>query len=236
MGSMKKVDIFDEENSILIETEYDIANLRFYPKEKKFKLDRRFKDGTSSNTQIIEYKVSNDPVCLEMRILESFSEPPLEYEIKDGTVLESELEKGGRYRSDQIEKLKNETTWNEIFVLGNYQVNLYILSKHPEIISHDDFRKFVRQSIERIKTGIIKIEETLKEDKNGLEILTHDGLREVGYPSTNESVPEEGRMELIYNVNKDLFKKDSPKFVGITKHELSNSIQIIEYLEKLLES
>lgn len=96
--------------------------------------------------QIIEYKISIDPVEIQIKTVESSSEPPKEYSIKDGVVLETALIKDNiatRLFPDQIEKLKEDVEWNVVPLFGGYcEVNLYILSKHPEIISKENYRKF----------------------------------------------------------------------------------------------
>ena len=90
---MRTVNIFDDENSVVIEDDFDITNFTFYPKEKRFEVSQSIKDDCFFNNSIIEYKISQNPLELWMRTLECYSEPPIEYSIKDGVVLESELRK-----------------------------------------------------------------------------------------------------------------------------------------------
>lgn len=40
---MKKVEIFDEENSITIDDQFDTTNFTFYPEDKKFEVNRSIK-------------------------------------------------------------------------------------------------------------------------------------------------------------------------------------------------
>ena len=56
-------------------------------------------------------------------------------------------------------------------------------------------------------------------------------------------MPEEKRLESKYGkkfeyaekFNDFLFKEDSPKYVGISEYEFKTSIELLEYIEKLLD-
>ncbi len=250
---MKTVEIYDEDNSIVIDDEFDTTDFSFYPEDKKFKVSQSIKDDCFYNNQTFEYKISANPVEIYMRTLESSHEPPLEYSIKDGVVLESELKKKDLIFSDRIKNLKKEVEWSKASLLGNYEVNLYILSKHPEIISKEDYRRFLRQSVEKIKVGVLRVEEAIKENTHGLEIYTSESGKNVWYPPPNKleekeineywKLPEEKRLESKYGkkfeyaekFNDFLFKEDSPKYVGISEYEFKTSIELLEYIEKLLD-
>src|ERR1035437_6658563 len=161
---MKKVDIFDDENSLMIENDIADNTFNFFPEQKKFEVSSSIKDDVFYNNSTIEYRISANPVELEMRTVELSHEPPQEWSIKDGVVLESEIKKNKFVTPDRIENLKKEVEWTKVSILSNPEVNLYILSKHPEIISKEDYRKFLRQSLERIKLGISNVEEAVKGD------------------------------------------------------------------------
>ena len=176
---MKTVEIYDEDNSIVIDDEFDTTDFSFYPEDKKFKVSQSIKDDCFYNNQTFEYKISANPVEIYMRTLESSHEPPLVYSIKDGVVLESELKKKDLIFSDRIKNLKKEVEWSKASLIGNYEVNLYILSKHPEIISKEDYRRFLRQSVEKIKVGVLRVEEAIKENTHGLEIYTSESGKNV---------------------------------------------------------
>jgi hypothetical protein len=171
-------------------------------------------------------------------------------------VLESEITKGkeGYFLEDakkRIIDLKKQIEWEKVDVLGNYEVNLYILSKHPEIISKEDYRKFLRQSVEKIKKGVSKVEEAVKQDNHGLEITTGEYGKSIWYPNTEAEKKEmsdhydlpkekrkgtnyENKLEYAEKFTDSLFKIDSPKYVGIPKHEFETSNKLLEYIEKLL--
>lgn len=250
----KELEILDEENSIVINDEYATNIFEFYPDKKRFKVDVSIKDDYHHNYSTYEYKISDDPICLKIRNIELTHESisGTSNSIKDGVVLESELRKNKFNNQERIDKLKKEVEWSNIAIFGDPEINLYILSKHPEIISKDDYRKFLRQSIEKIKDGVTKIKEMVKKDAHGLEIHTYDDGMDIWYPD-NESekkereaywdLPKERRDDSAYgkkikyveDFNKSLFDEKSSSYVGIEKIEFRNSNEIIEYVQKLLD-
>lgn len=250
----KEVEIFDDENSIVINDEHTTNTFEFFPNDRKFKIDVSINDDYHHNYSTIEYKISDDPIDLKMRTIELFHSfvGGEEYSIKDGVVLESEIKKKDFVMPDRIEGLKKEVVWSKVPIFGNYEVNLYILSKHPEIISKDEFRRFLRQSIERIKDGVAKAKELVKKDSHGLEIHTGDYGMSIWYPD-NESekkeseaywdLPKEKRDDSAYgkklkyveDFNESLFDEKSSSYVGISEIEFRSSNEIVEYVQKLLD-
>lgn len=256
---MKTLEIFDEENSIVVDDKYDVTTYEILPEAKKFTIESSIKEDCFFNHLTYEYKISSAPVELQIRLLEKSSEPPPDqYEVRDGVVLESEILKDKskgflKMAQERISELKKEVEWNKVEILGNYEVNLYILSKHPEIISNEEYRKFLRKSIERIKAGVLKVEEAVKRDTHGLEISKSEYGKSIWYPNTeaerkemNEyyDLPEEKRektgyakkLEYIEKFNDSLFTESSSKYVGIQKYEFSSSDELIEYIEKVLDN
>lgn len=255
---MKQVDIYEEDGdcSIVIDEDFDTTDFNFHPENKRFEVSQSIKNDCFYNNQIIEYKISADPVELWMRTLESSHEPPKEYSIRDGVVLESALKENSLF-PDRIEKLKKEVEWAKVPIFGHPEVNLYILSKHPEIISKDDYRRFLRQSLERIKLGVSKVENIVKGDSNDLVKLkiesSEDGSSKGIWYVTDESEKEESdaywklseedrakslrgkKIKYVENFTEPLFAENSPKYVGITDWEFRNSKEITEHLEKLLD-
>lgn len=235
---MKTVEIFDDENSIVIDDQYDTTDFTFYPEDKTFKVSRSVKDDAFYSNQIVEYKISANPIELQMRTLESSHEPPLEYSIKDGVVLESELKKKDTLFPDRVENLKKEVEWTKISLFGNCEVNLYILSLHPEIISKNEYRKFLRETEQRIKTGLTKIEEELEEkDKTGLQILEGEYGKQIWYPDRKGYDENRDKKSLEYvekTFNAPLFEEKSPEYCGISKYEFRESPFVLKHIDKLL--
>lgn len=256
---MKKLEIFDKENSIVVEDEYNMTTYKIFPEIKKLTIESSIKEDCFFNYLTYEYKISSAPVELQIRLLEKSSEPPPgQYEVRDGVVLESEILKDknkslSKMIQERISELKKEVKWNKVEILGNYEVNLYILSKHPEIISNEEYRRFLRKSIERIKAGVLKVEDEVKRDVYGLEISKSDYGKSIWYPNTEAErkeidkyydLPKEKRkgtnydkkLEYIEKFNDSLFIESSSKYVGIQKYEFSNSDELIEYIEKVLDN
>ncbi len=250
----KEVEIFDDENSIVINDEHTTNTFDFFPGEKKIKIDVSINDDYHHNYSTIEYKISDDPIELKMRTVELYHEfvGGKDNSIKDGVVLESELRKNKFNNQERIDDLKKEVEWSKVPIFGNPEVNLYILSKHPEIISKDEYRRFLRQSVERINDGIAKVKELVKKDSHGLEIHTGDYGMSIWYPD-NESekkeseaywdLPKEKRddsaygkkMKYVDDFNKSLFDEKSSSYVGISEIEFRSSDEIVEYVQKLLD-
>ncbi len=250
----KEVEIFDDENSIIISDEYRTNTFELFPGEKKIKIDVSINDDYHHNYSTIEYKISDDPINLKMRTIELYHEfvGGTDHSIKDGVVLESEIKKKDFVMSDEIESLKKEVVWSKVPIFENYEVNLYILSKHPEIISKDEYRRFLRQSIERIKDGVAKVKELVKKDSHGLEIRIDGYGMNIWYSANNElekkereaywDLPEKKRdgsaygkkLKYVEDLNESLFDEKSSSYVGISKIEFRNNNEIVEYAQKLL--
>lgn len=256
---MRGIEIVDEENYnyIVIDDEHGINTFKIFPESKKIKKDFSIKNDCFFAHDIIEYKISVDPIEIQMRMLESFHEPPKEYSIRDGVVLESKLIKDNvatRFFPDRIEKLKEDVEWNVVPLFGGYcEVNLYILSKHPEIISKESYRKFLRQTEQRISIGLSKIENYLKEkDETGLKIIDGKYGRAIWYPESELGkkereayceLPEEKRDKSEYEkkvkyaekFKEVLFNEKSSNYCGISEDEFGSSLEILKYLNKLLD-
>ena len=238
---MKTVEIFDDERSIVVNDQYDTTAFTFYPEDRIFKVSRSVKDDVFYINQTIEYKISAKPIELQMRTLESSYEPPLEYSIKDGVVLESELGKKDSLFPGRIESLKKEVEWTKVPILGNCEVNLCILSLHPEIISKNEYRKFLRETEQRLKTGLIKIEKKLKEkDKTGLQITNEytDSGRAIWYPKDKQDAmsDEETKKAVEYarKFKESLFDEKSSDYSGVSEWEFGESGPILKHIDKLL--
>lgn len=249
---MKQVDFFEEDNTIVIDDEFDTTDFTFYPEIKRFDVSSSIKNDCFYNNQTIEYRISLNPILLEMRTIESSHEPPLEYSIKDGVVLESQIKKDRIFSSDRIENLKKQVEWSKVNICGNYEINIYILSKHPEIISREEYRKFLRQTVERLKLGVIKAEEAVKDNTHGLQFQRGDDGNYIWY-LVDESDKEESdkhwklskeererseygkKIRYAQEFNDSLFNENSPKYVGIDSYEFQKNKQIIDYIENILD-
>lgn len=208
---MTKIEISDENKAITLKDAYSDVTLKFFPDKKEFEQVRIIQEHYS--TQKYEYKISTDPVGVSVRLIEAYDEPPLEYVVKDGVVLESEIlsrEYPGSLvdTKSMVENLRHNIDWHEVWI-GSPAI-FYILSKHPEIVSEKEYRRFLRKTDERIKNGLIKIEKFLKEnDVTGLQIRedTFGGsvvFRSVGYPDNKKFSDEELEKTFKYSGDKKI--------------------------------
>jgi hypothetical protein len=263
-GYMRKIEIFDEEDQILIEDEFRIDTYTIHLDKKWVSLSSSVKDDVFYNKLVWEYKLSTDPIKLQMRLIEKSFEPPEEYQVRDGVVLESEMQKEGGILAHRVEEniagLKKMVEWEEIDLTnGNFAVNFWILSKHPDIIPADTYRKLVRQNIERIKSGVAKTENRIKTDRPDLEVKSYDSGRGLDFVKNEQIKKEESawkdnlislgkekkdgsiegkqyqkRLDDLTDYTKSLFSKDSKNYIGISEYEFGSSEEIIAHLERSL--
>jgi len=247
----KTVDIIDEENSIVITDDFSTDTFDFFRDKKTFKVSSSINEDVHYNYQTIEYRISSSPIRLEMRTVESSSEPPLEYSIQDGVVLESELKQGKFMLAGTLERLRESVEWRDIPIFGHTEVNLYILAMHPDIISPEEYRRFLRQSVEKLKAGAAKVEAVVKSDKHGLAISTGEYGKGIWYAVADKEgefdaywkLSDEKKKESAYGKKLDyvrklmdsLFTESSPKYIGISEMEWKSE-DVIPYLEKLLSN
>ena len=125
-------------------------------------------------------------------------------------VLESEIKKNKFRGAEVIKNLKEQVEWHKVELSSWYmEIFCFILSKHPEIISEDEYKRFLRQTKERIKNGLSKIEEFL-EDKNqtGLQIKTNTGPWSFGkqiWFKDDPKVSNEEYTVIVEQVEKDFY-------------------------------
>lgn len=105
----------------------------------------------------------------------------------------------------------------------------WILSKHPEVNSESEFRKFLRQEVERIKAGAAKVKILAQE--NGFIIGNYEEFVTINLP---DSVDEVGKVESQRKYG-ELFGNDSHFLnAGISKSEFECSAMIETTILKLL--
>lgn len=232
---MKTVEIFDDENTILLNDEYDVITLDFLPNTKEFKSTLNIKADVYERNELYEYKLSVNPIEVFIRLKERSDEPPLRYVVKDNVVLESEMKEDyNSFPVDFIDGLKKDTEWHKLELPSSYFQIFYILSKHPEIISKEDYKRFLRETDQRIKLGLSKIEKRLKEkDDTGLEIFDWKYGKQIWYPK-NKKVSEKEREYVKNNFYKLLFEETSSEYCGISKYEFEGSSEILKHIDKLL--
>jgi len=231
-------------NTLSLEDEDAAWTIDVNPDSKTYRSRMSLKEDVYYRTQEYEYRIKTSPIKVEMRLIERMDEPPPdEYCVRDGVVLESDiLEKRGdlmtRMTKEFIENLKKEVEWHEVW--AGDPISMYLLSKHPAIISPDDYRRYLRQLSEKIKTATQKIEKTLESDKSGLQITDEyaGSGRGIWYPKSKQDTMSEKETEkaikYVSKLQASLFDEKSPEYVGITENVFRASKETLEYVETFL--
>jgi hypothetical protein len=153
--------------------------------------------------------------------------------------LESDIRKERNFRADEfIDDLKKEVEWHEEWV-GD-PVGMYILSKNPETISQEDYRRYLRQLSEKIKTSTQKIEKALASDNTGLQVTdeyTNSG-RTIWYPKSKQDQMSEEELKTGVErqriAQERFFDEKSNDYVGISEGEFRMGEQILKNIEVFL--
>ena len=240
-----KIDFFEEDgdNTLSFDNEHADFTIDVDPESKTYRSQMSLKDDVYYRTQRYEYRIKTNPIKVETRLVERKDEPPERYCVKDGVVLESDiLKERGDFMTPMtkefIDGLKKEVEWNEDWA-GNV-VSMYLLSKHPEIVSPDDYRRYLRQYAERIKTANQKVEKAVEKDPMGLKVTDeYEGSgRTVWLPrAEQDKLSDDETKKAIEHQRKvqgELFDEKSEKYVGISEGEFSSSEDILENIETFL--
>ena len=241
-----RIEIFeeDDDSSLMFEDEYAEYTIDVDPGSKTYQSKMSRNDDVYYRTQKFEYRIRTTPVRVEVRLLERLDEPPPDrYAVKDGVVLESEILARSRDILASMTKrfvadLKKEVEWHEAWV-GD-PVSMYLLSKHPDIISPDDYRRYLRQLSEKIKIGTQKVEKALESDEMGLQVTDdYESFgRTIWYPRPKQDRMSDDEikkaLEHHHKIQKQLFDEKSKEYVGISESEFRNSKKILEHIETFL--
>lgn len=237
-----KIEILDDENTLSIDEDYSSTTLEFFPDKKEFESNMHLKEDLYYRTEKYKYKISLDPIEVYIKLIERKDEPPESYKVKDGVVLKSEIIKkdkdflgknySGEGTLESIANLEKEVEWNKLSLWGASHLIFFTLSKHPEIISNEEYRKFLRLSDERIKNGLLKIEKFLIEDSVGLKIFErHGNNKYIWYPDNKRFSDEKQKEAISYvenKIHKPLFNSDSKDYSGISEYEFNSSSTILK--------
>jgi hypothetical protein len=241
-----RIEIFeeDDDSSLMFEDEYTEYTIAVDPGSKTYQSKMSRKDDVYYRTQKFEYRICTTPVRVEVRLLERLDEPPPDrYAVKDGVVLESEILARSRDILASMTKrfiadLKKEVEWRGVWV-GD-PVSMYLLSKHSDIISPDDYRRYLRQLSEKIKIGTQKVEQALESDEMGLQVTDEyeDSGRTIWYPMEKQDQMSDNEikkaLEHHHKIQKRLFDEKSKEYVGISESEFKNGKKILEHIETFL--
>jgi hypothetical protein len=239
------IEIFEEDgdHTLSFDNEHADFTIDVDPESKTYRSRMRLKDDVYYRTQRYEYRIQTNPIKVESRLVERKDEPPEQYCVKDGVVLESDIlkERGDFMTSmtkEFIDGLKKEVEWHEDW-RGDV-VSMYLLSKHPDIVSPDDYRRYLRQLSEQIKNGNQKVEKAVESDSMGLKVTDeYEGSGRTIWLSRAEQdkLSEDESTKAIEHqrkVQERLFDEKSKEYVGITQGEFSSSVDMLENIETFL--
>lgn len=241
-----KIEIFEEEgeNTLSFEDKYADFTIDIYPDSKTYQSRMCLKDDVYYRTEKFEYRINTGRHKVETRLTERVDEPPERYCVRDGVVLESDILADRKelamtsMTKEFIDGLKKEVEWHEDWV-GN-PVAMYILSKHPEIIAPDDYRRYLRQLSERVKNATLKVERALKSDKMGLQVTDEwvDSGRTIWLPKSKQDELSEDEVkkaiEHQHKLQEQFFDEKSSEYVGVSEGEFRSSKDILENIETFL--
>ncbi len=237
-----EIEIFEEDgdSTLSLDDKYADFTVSVYPEAKTYQSNMRLKDDVYYRTEQYEYRIKTDPIKVETRLTERKDEPPEEYKVKDGVVLESEISQKNKFLGkDFIDGLKKDVEWHESWV-GN-PVSMYILSKHPEIIAPEDYRRYLRQLSEKIKNATLKVEKVLGSDEAGLQIIDDEYGRTIWYPKEKLEILDDKEMEKLREsmhvdkLREKLFDEKAPEYVGVSEEEFSQGGEVLKYIDVFLE-
>jgi hypothetical protein len=241
---MNKIEIFEEDgdNTLSLDNEHADFTIDVYPESKTYQSRMSLKDDCYYRTTQYQYRIKIDPIKVETRLTERVDEPPERYCVKDGVVLESDILADRKEMAmssmtkEFIADLKKEVEWHEEWV-GD-PVSMYLLSKHPDIISPEDYRRYLRQLSEKIKSAIQKAEKTLESDKTGLQIIDGEYGRAVWYPKEKLEKLDDKELEKLREhaskFQEKLFDEKAPEYIGISEGEFRSGKEMLEHIETFL--
>jgi hypothetical protein len=243
-----KIEIFEEggDNTLSFGDKYADFTIDVYPDSKTFQSRMSLKYDLYYRTETFEYRIQANPLKVETRLTQRVDEPPQRYCVKDNVVLESDIlvdrkevaSSMSSMTKEFIDGLKKEVEWHDEWT--GSPVSMYILSKHSEIVSADDYRHYLRQFAENIKTATLKIEDVLASDPTGLKVTddyTGSG-RMIWYSEEKQnSMSEEetkNAIEHLHKIQEKVFDEKSTEYVGISDGEFKSSPDILETIETFL--
>ena len=233
---VKETDDMDAEENVFVSAPGAFYNeFSVYPSKGEYEQYYHTEDYLFITHSRYKYRIEGTKVLSSMieEIHEHAGEPK-KYYVKDGVVLESEIisKSEGRkialYSADEeLEKYKKEVEWSEI---DYNELKYFLLARTPEALDSEGLRVYLRQELERIKGGVLKIEELFK--KNELE--------------TSKSEDEFSGQEWLQIADpNNIYEKDEKKWeeltsdktfngCGISRKEFERSLEIKKCLLNLL--
>lgn len=222
-----------------IESKSNMFETNKYGGYFKFEIDIKSQTYTtyhrddSTFIQKYEYKINGTDVY--ERVLEQH-QSGLGYDtfkIRDGVVIESEIRREYREHSlvakcfgsieERINEYKKETEWHKMTVC---ETKYFILSKHPEYNSKNEFRRFLRTEEERLKNGIEQFKIFVSKYN---EFIIQKDNNMFPYPLSKKEINEEV-IEKIRSEYQKFMKNNN-----INENETENTQDILDTIAKYLK-
>jgi hypothetical protein len=121
-------------------------------------------DYDSEFNRTYEYKIEGQDIYF--KLLEDKIEHPGEeyYDVKDGVILKSEIKKRKKgilfTPVSKIKDLEAQIQWHQLNHM--YQIIFFLFHRHPELISEQDFRTYLRLRIEKIESLSIEADKIIE--------------------------------------------------------------------------
>lgn len=238
-----EIDILDSENELWVDETHDNFHIEVSPEQKLFTRKTRAKEDVYYRTETYKYQIETHPIKVSCKLVERYDEPPLEYMVRDGIVLESDILNRSKFLGKSlVEDLKKQVEWNELTLPSSSVLVAFLLSRHPELVSKEDFKRYVRQNTERIKLGIDKVKKYLEVyNQKSLGVITNTEygtnaiwVAEAEVPESDDELTKLSEY-IEEKVHPVLFKENSKDYVGINESEFYAGSRIVEKLEHFLD-
>jgi hypothetical protein len=198
------------DNTLILEDKDWYADLEIEPSSKIYRINSHPPDYMSDFKSKHEYKIEDHKVYSRLieECFEHAGDKEWSYDVKDNVVLESQIherESKNKFSfktpNEKIDELRNQVSWCE---LKNYKIKYFILSKHPEILPQNEFRKYLRQEKERILEACRSFKEFVLSN-NLISEDTEEGLS-FQYPENSTDEEKKKYSELYQEfMNKNNF-------------------------------
>ena len=175
----------------------------------------------------MEYKIEGETILI--RLINDYTDNygKESWHVRDGVVLESEIRNRHDTRfnvisvDEELEKYRSQTVW---YLLKNYTIKFFIMSKHSNLFPPGEFRRLVRTELEKLKLATAKF--NCDVTAMGIEVIEGAEGFDFRYP---DYFPEQDRKRV-----EALFSKESLNSYGISVNELNTFKEIQTELMKLL--
>lgn len=218
----------EEPNTYVLEPGEWYSEVRVNTSQRRLVFYGHTPDYDSVFNSIYEYRFEGGKLIA--RLIEDSVEHygKVEFKIKDNVVLESEIrsrdaEKKFKFGNldEELKNLKEAVEWSEF---RRYDVRFFVMSRHPETFPIIEFKKAVRQDLERVQSGVLNFVSVAK----GLRVVVVETDQGIDFKDPEHFSDSEK------DSVKALFKEESILKFGISLGELQSHKKIKGDLLKFL--